>query len=284
MTIIKINNNKIRLSKEDNFHNYFKNYIFSGGIIIFQNFPQILELIDFTEQEIKKIFKVKNLLDIHLPKDPREYKRLNRKFTDLQIQIKNTRHINKLFTDLLLELKFDIKSTFSDKICLRYTGQNKKKLGSLNFAKAHRDTWASNVFEQINWWLPLHKTLGSNTIYICPHYFKKPIENNSNSWKFENYVRNKISYPSTPFTNLVIPRKKKKIINMKKGELLCFSGQHLHGSNEGRSGRFSVETRTVSSHDHINYVIPENLDGNYPLKKINWFKNIISGETLNDFC
>ena len=36
----------------------------------------------------------------------------------------------------------------------------------LNFINAHRDTWASNLFEQINWWFPLFDIEDENSLFF----------------------------------------------------------------------------------------------------------------------
>ena len=64
------------------------------------------------------------------------------------------------------ELKFNVQEMSKDKITFRYSPKkNKKPLGNLKPAKPHRDTWASSVFNQINWWIPLHKVEESNSYF-----------------------------------------------------------------------------------------------------------------------
>ena len=44
------------------------------------------------------------------------------------------------------------------------------------------------MFNQINWWLPLHNVDESNSIFIAQDYFKK-VDNNSDEWSFENFKK-----------------------------------------------------------------------------------------------
>ena len=115
------------------------------------------------------------------------------KLIEFQDKVKRSKSLLALFCKLLMELKFNVKETLTDKITFRYSPNIKKEpLGNLKPAKAHRDTWASNVFNQINWWIPLHQVEESNSIFIVPEYFNKKILNNSNSWSFKNYKKIKI--------------------------------------------------------------------------------------------
>jgi ectoine hydroxylase-related dioxygenase (phytanoyl-CoA dioxygenase family) len=71
-------------------------------------------------------------------------------------------------------------------------------------------------------------------------------------------------------------------IVIEPGDLLCFSGAHLHASVPNTSGatRFSVEVRTVSVDDvHAGRGAP-NLDGRAPRTAWRWFTGITSNASL----
>jgi ectoine hydroxylase-related dioxygenase (phytanoyl-CoA dioxygenase family) len=66
------------------------------------------------------------------------------------------------------------------------------------------------------------------------------------------------------------------------GDLLAFSGQHLHGSvaTDVSATRFSIESRTVSlSHIREGLSAP-NVDGKAPRVVPDWFEHVVSGERL----
>ena len=79
--------------------------------------------------------------------------------------------------------------TSSDKITFRYSPAKKNlPRGILKPTKAHRDTWASNVFNQINWWLPF--IMLTNQIQFLLHQIiLKKVDNNSDEWSFENFKK-----------------------------------------------------------------------------------------------
>jgi ectoine hydroxylase-related dioxygenase (phytanoyl-CoA dioxygenase family) len=60
------------------------------------------------------------------------------------------------------------------------------------------------------------------------------------------------------------------------GDLLCFSGAHLHASVPNTSGvtRFSLEARTVNVDDVASRRGAPNLDGQAPRIPLDWFHHI----------
>ncbi len=92
------------------------------------------------------------------------------------------------------------------------------------------------------------------------------------------FISKKKNYPSTPITNENFYKNEILRFSLIKGEVLCFSGHHLHGSNLGNCERFNLETRVVCKNDNKKYKIPKNLDSENKIKKKKWFKNLVSGK------
>ena len=61
---------------------------------------------------------------------------------------------------------------------------------------------------------------------------------------------------------------------MEPGDLLCFSGAHLHASVPNTSGerRVSLELRTINSDDRKRGRGAPDLDGRAPRVPLDWFK------------
>ena len=272
--LLYIDNRKLELLKKDNFHDYLKEKIFEGKIIIFKNLNHVFKIVNLIDQLLKNELNENEIKYLDNSASNINIKILKDKFFRLQGLLKTNIDVKNLFYDLFILLDFNLNDTFSDLICLRYTSSKKNNIGSLKFTEAHRDTWASNFQEQVNWWLPINKTDYSNTIFFCPSLFKTPVNNNSCEWSFSKYIKNKSNYPSTPIV-LEDIENKKTIVKLNPGDLLCFSGNHVHGSNRGISSRISLETRTVSLKDSEKYSVPKNIDGNYYIKHKNWFHNIL---------
>ena len=62
----------------------------------------------------------------------------------------------------------------------------------------------------------------------------------------------KDKYPSTPVSNVNFKKKDKISFKLSKGDVLCFSGHHLHGSIQSKVDRLNLETRLVK----LGYSLP----------------------------
>ncbi|MVU81361.1 hypothetical protein GPX89_29475 [Nocardia sp. ET3-3] len=122
---------------------------------------------------------------------------------------------------------------------------------------AHRDTWYSAPFNQINWWLPIFPVTELNAMCFHPRYFDTPVLNSSDCYDYDEWnrtsrfnaaqhvgadtrVQPRILDPSADLepTVTVLPE---------PGGLMMFSGNQLHSSLPNTSGvtRFSIDFRTV---------------------------------------
>ena len=276
--LLPINMNSLSLDKFK-FHIFLKKKIFDGKIIIFRKNKLILELI----KEIEMLSAKLRISRILFERSNFKKKNIEKKIILLQHLLKNNNQIKKKFCSFLNTIGFESQQTFMDKICLRYSNSfGKKGLGILKSLGPHRDTWGSNIFEQINWWFPIHDIESLNSLFIVPCKFSKKITNNSNNWSFKKYKQDPIKINSSPEADKK-ETKNKVIININKGDIICFSGHHLHGTNHGKTVRINIETRTVSLFDKKKFLIPKNLDSYSKLIKSSWFKNIESGECLSRF-
>ena len=148
----------------------------------------------------------------------------------------------------------------------------------------HRDTWASLVMQQLNWWTPLLDIDENRTLAIYPSYFAKEVPNTTSSWSLSTLKekrRAKIPYPQLPqlLTEEIgkaewesLERDKQPVV-IKPGDVMVFSGQHLHGSVINTTGltRFSSEIRTVDIHDVKNNIGAKNVDGHMHGHHLEWF-------------
>jgi ectoine hydroxylase-related dioxygenase (phytanoyl-CoA dioxygenase family) len=68
------------------------------------------------------------------------------------------------------------------------------------------------------------------------------------------------------------------------GDMLCFSGAHLHASAANVSGftRFSIESRTVNIDDLRHNRAAPNIDCQARQVMFAWFRHVVSNESLTD--
>ena len=282
--LIELDQKNLNKFKSRDLEIFIKKNIFSGKIIVFKNLVLVKEIIEYVNFLFKRYSNNMKLINFMNIENHIDYTEINNKFIKFQNKIKKSQQIKIKFKHIINYLNFNECETFSDQICLRFNpGKEKKQIGNLNFINAHRDTWASNLFEQINWWFPLFDIEDENSLFFYPNYFNKSIKNNSNIWTFEKYKNNKKKYISTPIITEEINELEKFVVKIDKGDILCFSGHHLHGSNLGELNRMNLESRTISLGDKRNYIIPKNLDGKYNDKKKNWFKNLNNETSLFNY-
>ena len=255
----------------------FKKKIFKGEVFVIKNSEEIARITQIIQIYFLYIFniKIKNR-----GKNQLLFKDQNNLFfTILQNRVKKCKLIRKYFSIFLEKIGFNIQETYMDLITLRFSpSKGEDSLGNLLPVGAHRDTWASNLFHQINFWFPIHNVTDKNSIFLIPKYFNKKISNNSGIWSYALYKQKK-NYTSTPVTDENFYKNEILSFSLSKEEVLCFSGHHLHGSNLGNYERFNLETRVVCKNDNKKYKIPNNLDSESLIKKKKWFKNLVSGKS-----
>jgi hypothetical protein len=122
----------------------------------------------------------------------------------------------------------------------------------------HRDAWYSAPAQQVNWWLPVFPVRAENAMEFDLERFGRPVPNNSAEF---DYYQNNISRLSTA-SQVVRERQVRPgatghesphglIPLPAPGQVLLFSGAHLHRSIPNTSGlaRFSIDFRTVDTRD-----------------------------------
>jgi len=159
----------------------------------------------------------------------------------------------------------------------------------------HRDTWCSNLYAQVNWWVTLYPLTEGRSMVIFPDYWVRALKNNSANWDLEEMRSRRRpdpvdararpkqdDYPVLPVPQEPVDTTNQLRLVVEPGDLLCFSGTHLHASvpNETDRARFSLELRTVWREDAQAGRGAPNLDGAAPHVASRWFKSVTGGEPL----
>lgn len=153
----------------------------------------------------------------------------------------------------------------------------------------HRDNWGSHLHCQLNWWGPLFDIEAQQSLLFYPAYWRKPIANDSDHWSLEALKEhrrngNRQGYPTLPTAQSPLRPEEAMPLLLEPGEMACFSGAHLHGSANNRSGRcrFNIETRTISLDDMAQGRHAPNVDGpDDKAPTLHWFRNCHTGESLS---
>jgi len=195
--------------------------------------------------------------------------------------------VKKTIQIFLIELGIKLDDTFCDRFLLRilppkleFQQKRAKKLW------AHRDSWCSNVYQQINLWGPIYPISKSRTITIFPEYWLKPIQNNSATWDIAKLrecrqLRKNFSYPSIPNTLEDVTYPGVPVV-IEPGDILGFSGAHLHESTvaDFSRARVSFDFRLVSLTDIKLGIKAPNRDGKAVNRNFSWFSRFTDQVSL----
>ena len=259
----------------------FKKDIFKGKIFVFKKSKIILDLV----QEIKKNISIEYngpLEKLHHLDSCEEIS------STLVTNLKKIPEFKKLFKIFLKEINFFHENSYWDQFRVRVApAQNKFSYREASRINSHRDTWGTNIHQQINWWAPISSISETNTMIFYPDYFSKPVKNSTSTWDLNTYLehrkREDFSYPSAPQLLEDLPQDASVLsVNIEPGEILCFSGCHLHSSSKEKSDntRFSYEIRTICQDDLDNRREAPNTDCDLQWQFPKIFRNINDNSPL----
>ena len=205
---------------------------------------------------------------------------------ELQEDFRRDPRVERLMRSALEQVGVVAAGTFWDPPRLRIVPPaSERQVGTIGF---HRDTWGSNVLAQTNWWLPLRALTDERTIALYPEYWSKPIANTSAEWDLaEIRERRRAGEPIDDLPIVPAPSEPPSTgselrMVVEPGDLLCFSGAHLHASvpNVSDGTRVSVELRTVNRDDLERGRGAPDLDGRAPETPLHWFQSMVDGAPL----
>ena len=255
--------------------------IYDGDLLVFKKVRPMEEFCAFTDALIREVFGTTDPVRAQFELDREKY--LSRVET-LQKRFRKDARAKDLFLAALGYVGVDLRRTFWDWLYLRvsphgeeHSGRRTAKLGF------HRDTWSSNVYAQTNWWAPIYSISPGRTIAFYGEYWEKPLKNTSANWNLEEIRSGRSSAPLVPEPTETVNTASELRPVIEPGDLLCFSGAHLHASVPNSTGvaRFSVEVRTVDARDAAEDGRgAPNVDGEAPRVAKDWFRHVVDGTSL----
>ena len=197
-----------------------------------------------------------------------------RRVGKLRKEIFTSSEFHQLINRLIESLGFALPDVVYDPGRLRVVAHD----GHLNPAAApvyhgHRDTWYSNPQPMITWWIPLHDVTPAETFEFFPGYFQRVVRNDSEAFDFGSWTEvgqeNRIGWQNKETGRVkTYPRLLESVddeplpVAANGGDVLLFSGQHLHRTRHNTTGRtrFSVDFRTVNQQHVVQQIGPVNVD------------------------
>jgi hypothetical protein len=195
----------------------------------------------------------------------------------------NDPRTKELMQAALLDLGVDPERTYFDLPRLRAVPSGDYLTSGVSYAyKAHRDTWYAHPRALVNFWMPVYGIDQRSAMAMFPAYFDAPVANHSDVFDYAEWVANARFQAAShvrqdtrphPLPAQPIDTGSEIRIAGRQGDIMVFSGCHLHATAPNSSGtiRFSIDYRIVNQDDVWQGRGPANID------------SLASGTTLPDF-
>jgi hypothetical protein len=173
---------------------------------------------------------------------------------------------------MLSELGSDLNQTYFDVPRLRTAFPDEYLKSGIAYAfHAHRDTWYSAPFCQINWWMPVYELQAENCMALHPRYWNTPIKNGSSQYNYHkwNAESRHSAAQHVKGDTRIQPHPEEPIELEPEVRMVCpvggayqFSAAHLHSTVPNTSGvaRYSIDFRTVHLQDALDRIGAPNID------------------------
>lgn len=260
----------------------WKQCVYQGDIVIFKHVPALLEFCTMTDALIRAAFGDLDPPSAQFALDRQEYVA---RVGELQKTYRAHPVVRESCSAVLESVGIDLGHAGWDWLYLRVMPHGEshasRRTQTLGF---HRDTWSSNVYAQLNWWTPIYALTPQRALAFYPQYWSQPLANTSAAWDLEAIRAKRGNVPLVPEPSEAVDTASEVVIVPQPGDLLCFSGAHLHASVHNTSGaaRFSIEVRTVDIADAAQRLGAPNIDGEAPHIALDWFHRIADGMPLPD--
>jgi hypothetical protein len=178
----------------------------------------------------------------------------------------------ELIRSILMEYGCDPEKTYFDVPRMRTaTSDNYLSTGIAYAFHPHRDTWYSAPMCQLNWWMPIYEIVSGNAMAFHPKHWDSPVRNSSREYNYQEWNKKsrfvavqqvKADTRKQPMPEEPVELDPQVRIVAKPGQVLVFSGAHLHSTVPNTTGktRFSIDFRTIHIDDVRNHLGARNVD------------------------
>ena len=230
--------------------------IYAGGIVILTRLPAVRELVEYAREQLVRLFRPYDPVKVHEHISPAQMAELLGRWKPEFIHAAESKRIVR---KIVCEAGLSETDTYFDLPKPRTAFPIGHLTSGIAFAFPwHRDVWYSAPGPQLNWWLPIFRTLPSNSMSFDLASFGRVVPNDSAAFDYyENNMRRLTTSENITHERQVRPRalnhtpQSEFLAIPSPGEVLLFSGAHLHRSipNTSSEARFSIDFRTVNSVD-----------------------------------
>lgn len=267
------------------------NMLYDGQLLVFRQVPAMQELTVYTDKLLRQHLGECDPTTIQTRLNELNYLELmGRAQHEFRTDLKS----KQLFFKALTQIGVNPESTYWDHFPLRAVPCGGTHSGGrCEAVDVHRDSWGANIQAQLNWWAPIYPLSPGRTMVFYPDYWRQPLPNDTATWSIDEYIRQRdllpnkeraVGYSSVPLPTEPVKNSYVFPVIIEPGDILCFSSAHLHASGKNRSERtrFSVEMRTVNSHEVLGGYGAPNVDNAGVTPMYKWFRRISDNQSLAD--
>jgi hypothetical protein len=254
---------------------------YRGDLLVFRGVTPLLELCEHTVALARDELGTRDPARAHTELSADDHAAA---VARLQRRYRRDTQARRLLFAALDHVGVDLSRQAWDWLHLRVVPPGDGGIGQLGW---HRDTWASNVYAQTNWWAPMVPIAAERSLAFHPAHWHRPVRNTSAGWDLDEVrARRRAGQPVA-----LVPRPDEPVdavaairVVPEPGDLLCFSGAHLHATvpNTTETARISIEARTVDIADQAAGIGAPNIDGAAPHVAHGWFRRVHDGAPLPD--
>jgi hypothetical protein len=249
----------------------FRPLIYSGAMILHTKLKSTVEFCAYAQQCMRQVFG--DQLDPRLVHTVLPVEEFVQKVSILKAEFTNSMASKEHIRNFLDEVGQDPGEYFFDVPRIRVVPDYDYLHAGVSYAYLpHRDTWYGAPECQINTWMPVFPIDTDQTMMINPYYFDQPVKNDSDEWDLKHWVtnerpaaiqniRNEDRRHPVPLEDVRTDTEFRVAGGI--GDMIVFSGSHLHGTVPNRSGRvrYSIDFRVFQSDDLRGSVGAKNQDG-----------------------
>ena len=255
--------------------------VYNGDLLVFRGVAPLRELCEHTAALARDELRTRDPVHAHTEMAADDHAAAVGR---LQLRYRADAEARRLLFATFEHVGVELSRTAWDWLHVRVVAPGSDGIGQLGW---HRDTWSSNVYAQTNWWAPIFPIAAERSLAFHPVHWRRPVGNNSAGWDLEEVRAGRRA--GRPVA--LVPKPDEPVdaageirIVLDPGDLLCFSGAHLHATvpNATAMSRVSIEARTVDIDDEAAGRGAPNTDGGAPHVAHTWFRRVDDRAPLPD--
>ncbi|ASX01108.1 hypothetical protein CKJ56_15235 [Mycobacterium intracellulare subsp. chimaera] len=237
----------------------FRPLIYSGAMVLHTKLASATDFCAYAQRWLQQAFG--DEVDPRLVHTELPVEEFVKRVSTLKKGFTNSEESKQHIRDFLEEIDQDPGDYFFDVPRIRVVPDYDYLHAGVSYAYLpHRDTWYGAPECQINTWMPVFPINPDQTMMINPHYFDRPVQNDSAEWDLQHWVTNE---RPAAVRNIRSEERRHPVpledvrtdtefrVAGGSGDMIVFSGAHLHGTVPNRSGkvRYSIDFRVFHRDD-----------------------------------